>query len=145
MWADLRLAERTESTNADVVAAARAGAPQGLVVIAEEQTGGRGRLDREWSAPVRSSLLVSVLLRPTPEPVTWPLLSLIAGLAVVESIVAVGKVAASLKWPNDVLVDDRKLAGLLAERVDDAVVIGFGVNVSMTTDELPVPDRKSVV
>jgi BirA family transcriptional regulator, biotin operon repressor / biotin---[acetyl-CoA-carboxylase] ligase len=137
VWRDVRVVEETASTNADVAAAARAGEPEGLVLLAEEQTGGRGRLARLWVSPPRAGVYVSVLLRPAPAAPTWPLLSLLAGLAVVEAVAAVGRVDARLKWPNDVLVDGRKLAGILAERVDDAVVLGIGINVSTKAAELP--------
>ena len=143
-WRDLEVVGRTASTNADVVARARAGEPPGLVVIAEEQTAGRGRLDRTWQAPARSSLLVSVLLRPEPAPATWTLLPFVAGVAVAEAVRGVAALNAELKWPNDVLVEGRKLGGILVERVDTAVVVGIGVNVSLRAGELPVPTATSV-
>jgi BirA family biotin operon repressor/biotin-[acetyl-CoA-carboxylase] ligase len=87
---------------------------------------------------------MSVLLRPTVEPASWPLIPLLTGLAVVEAILAVGRVEASLKWPNDVLVDERKIAGILSERVGDAVVVGVGLNVSARADELPVETATSL-
>jgi BirA family biotin operon repressor/biotin-[acetyl-CoA-carboxylase] ligase len=137
VWRDIRVVASTASTNADVAAQARSGAEAGLVLIAEEQSGGRGRLSRTWASPPRAGVYVSVLLRPSPPTATWPLLTLLTGLAVVEAVVGVAGVDARLKWPNDVLVDGRKLAGILAERVDDAVVIGIGINVSTRPDELP--------
>jgi BirA family biotin operon repressor/biotin-[acetyl-CoA-carboxylase] ligase len=137
VWRDVRVVDSTASTNADVAAAARAGEPEGLVLLAEKQTGGRGRLARSWVSPPRAGVYVSVLLRPAAPAATWPLLTLLAGLAVVEAVIAVGHVDARLKWSNDVLVDGRKLAGILAERVDDAVVVGIGINVSTTPAELP--------
>jgi BirA family transcriptional regulator, biotin operon repressor / biotin---[acetyl-CoA-carboxylase] ligase len=137
VWRDIRVVGVTTSTNADVAAAARAGEPEGLVLLAEEQTGGRGRLARSWVSPPRAGVYVSVLLRPASAPPTWPLLTLLTGLAVVEAVLAVGRVDARLKWPNDVLVGGRKLAGILTERVDDAVVVGIGLNVSTKAAELP--------
>jgi BirA family transcriptional regulator, biotin operon repressor / biotin---[acetyl-CoA-carboxylase] ligase len=137
VWRDVRVIASTGSTNADVAAEARAGVEEGLVLLAEEQTGGRGRLARSWVSPARAGVYVSVLLRPTTPPASWPLLTLLTGLAVVEAVVGVGRVEAGLKWPNDVLVDGQKLAGILAERVDDAVVVGIGINVSTRVDELP--------
>lgn len=146
LWRELRVVARTGSTNADVLAAARAGARQGLVVIAEEQTSGRGRLGRTWSAPPRSALTFSVLLRPPPHVARarWAWLPLLTGLAVVDALGGVCEVDAQLKWPNDVLVDGRKLAGVLAEATADAVVVGVGLNVSLRTDELPVPTATSL-
>lgn len=144
LWRDVRLVTSTPSTNADVAALARAGEPEGLVVVAEQQTAGRGRLDRRWESPARAGALLSVLLRPSVEVAAWSLIPLLAGLAVVEAVLAVGQVEASLKWPNDVLVDELKLAGILVERVDDAVVVGIGVNVSTRSHELPVDTATSL-
>ena len=143
-WRDLEVVERTASTNADLAARARAGEPAGLVLIAEEQTAGRGRLDRRWEAPPRSSLLVSALLRPAAPTATWTLLPFVCGVAVAEAVRAVAGLDAELKWPNDVLVGDRKLGGILVERVDTAVVMGIGINVSLREAELPVPVATSI-
>jgi BirA family biotin operon repressor/biotin-[acetyl-CoA-carboxylase] ligase len=87
---------------------------------------------------------MSVLLRPHPEVATWSMLPLLTGLAVAEAVAAVGKVDARLKWPNDILVEGRKLAGILAERVESAVVLGIGLNVSTRSDELPVDTATSL-
>src|SRR4051794_13584581 len=143
-WRALDVVGRTASTNADVSARARAGEAAGYVLIAEEQTAGRGRLDRSWQAPARSSLLMSVLLRPESAPSTWTLLPFVAGVAVAEAARGVGQLSAELKWPNDVLVDGRKLGGILVERVESAVIVGIGVNVSLRSTELPVPTATSV-
>ena len=146
LWTRLDVVDETGSTNADVVAAAATGAPEGLVRVAEHQVAGRGRLDRAWTAPVRSSLTFSMLLRPpaTSRP-SWGWLPLLAGLAVATTVSRLGEVDARLKWPNDVLVGDRKVAGLLAEVVGDAVVVGIGINVSLRADELPVPTATSLL
>jgi BirA family biotin operon repressor/biotin-[acetyl-CoA-carboxylase] ligase len=138
---ELRVVEETGSTNANVRAAAMAGAPEGVVVVAEHQTAGRGRLDRRWVAPARSGLTFSILLRPVTVPARrWPWLPLLAGCAVLDGLTAVAGVTARLKWPNDVLVDERKLGGILLERVETptgpAAVVGIGLNVTMTADEL---------
>jgi BirA family biotin operon repressor/biotin-[acetyl-CoA-carboxylase] ligase len=141
----VRVVEETASTNADVAAAARSGARAGLVVAAERQSAGRGRAGRTWVAPARSGIAVSVLLRPAAPRETWGWLPLLAGLAVVGPLAAMSGLDLGLKWPNDVLVDgERKLAGLLAEVVDDAVVVGLGLNVSLRADELPVPTATSL-
>lgn len=140
----LRVLDQTESTNAVAATAARRGVPEGLVVIAEHQTGGRGRLDRTWTAPPRSGLLMSVLLRPAIDLAAWPLIPLLAGLAVAEAVAAVAGITTSLKWPNDILAHERKLAGILAERVEHALVVGVGVNVSLREDELPVGGATSL-
>jgi BirA family biotin operon repressor/biotin-[acetyl-CoA-carboxylase] ligase len=112
------------------------GDPEGAVAATEEQTEGRGRLGREWQAPRGSSVLFSVLLRPTLPVARWPELSLVAGGAVAEAVRASG-VEPTVKHPNDVLVGGRKLAGMLAEAHDGIVVLGIGVNVLQTAAELP--------
>lgn len=129
---------RTPSTNTAVAERARAGEPAGLVVIAEEQSAGRGRLDRGWASPPRAGLTFSVLLRPDAPPAQWPWLPLLSGVAVVRALREQAGVDALLKWPNDVLVDGRKLGGLLAEAVvPGCVVVGIGLNVTTRSDELP--------
>lgn len=136
VWADLRVVASTGSTNADVADAAKQGAAQGLVLVAESQSAGRGRLERQWASPPRAGLTFSVLLRPSPPRPTWSWLPLLAGLAVRRAVVTVTELDVELKWPNDLLVDGRKLAGLLAEVHGDAVVLGIGLNVSTRVDEL---------
>lgn len=110
--------------------------PEGAVAIAEHQTAGRGRHGRAWIAPPGSALLFSVLLRPPAER-RVPELSLVAGLAVAEALEEATGAQAQVKWPNDVLIDGRKVAGILAELRAGAVVLGIGVNVSQAEDELP--------
>jgi BirA family biotin operon repressor/biotin-[acetyl-CoA-carboxylase] ligase len=144
MWRDVRVVSETSSTNVDVAAAARTGADEGLVVIAEAQSAGRGRLDRRWESPARAGLMLSALLRPALAPSALPLLPLLTGLAVVEAVRSAGRVDAVLKWPNDILIGSLKLGGVLVERVDDAVVVGIGINVSTRSDELPVPAATSI-
>ena len=128
----------TGSTNAVVADRARAGEPAGLVVVAEAPTAGRGRLDRSWVSPARAGLTLSVLVRPDLEPAHWPWLPLLTGLAVATALSERAQVDAILKWPNDVLVGDRKLCGVLAEvPVPGAAVLGIGLNVTTRADELP--------
>lgn len=135
----------TGSTNADLVALAERGEPAGLVLVAEEQTHGRGRLDRTWTSPPRSGLTFSVLLRPGREPARLGWLPLLAGLAAAEAVRGPSGLDVRVKWPNDLLVGDRKMAGLLAERTGDAVVVGIGLNVTMAADERPVPGATSLL
>ena len=145
LWSEIVVTAETGSTNADVAAAGRAGAPEGLVVVAERQTAGRGRLDREWVSPPRAGLTFSVLLRPQETNPRWyGWLPLLAGVAVVETVRRLGEVDAVVKWPNDVLIDERKCAGLLAEAVPGGVVLGIGLNVTLREDELPVPEATSL-
>lgn len=146
-WQDLVVVEATGSTNADVLARAAEGAREGLVIAADEQRAGRGRLGREWSSPPGASVSVSVLLRPAlaPEQLGW--LPLLTGLAISAAIADVCQVAAQLKWPNDVLVADEhpgKIAGILLELAGDAACVGFGINTAMAQDELPVPEASSL-
>lgn len=145
-FADVRWVDSTGSTNADALDLARDGAPEGIVVVADHQTAGRGRRSRTWQAPPGASLLVSVLLRP-PADVAGAVTMAVA-VAMAEAVASVAGVEAGLKWPNDLVVDDRKLAGILAEADWPAgaamsagwrapaphervpVVVGVGLNVS---------------
>ena len=142
-WAQLDLVERTGSTNADLLAAAAAGAPDRTVLVAEHQDAGRGRLTRSWVAPPGSGLTVSVLLRPVGVPVSrFAWLPLLAGLAALDTVRALGSVPAGLKWPNDLLLGprQRKAAGILAEVADaarPAVVVGIGFNIGAVPPDQP--------
>jgi BirA family biotin operon repressor/biotin-[acetyl-CoA-carboxylase] ligase len=143
LWRDVRVVDETGSTNADVAGLARSGEPEGLVLIAEHQTAGRGRLGREWTAPARSGLALSMLLRPVGVPAkSWTLLPLLAGVGAARAVSRVADIEVTLKWPNDLMVGDRKLGGILAERVEtpcgSAAVVGVGLNVSLREAELPV-------
>jgi BirA family biotin operon repressor/biotin-[acetyl-CoA-carboxylase] ligase len=137
-WTSVRFVASTGSTNADLLAA---GGPEGQVLAAEEQTAGRGRAGRTWVSRPGASLTFSVLLRPASVPPAargW--LPLLTGVAVAAGVRSASGVSAMLKWPNDVLVGDRKLAGILAEQSQDgaAVVVGVGLNVTTGERELPV-------
>jgi BirA family biotin operon repressor/biotin-[acetyl-CoA-carboxylase] ligase len=121
---------------------ARAGAPEGLVVVADEQTAGRGRSGRNWSAPPGSSLLCSVLLRPPVPPSRLGPLPLLIGVAVAEAIETVAATTCALKWPNDVLIDGRKVAGILIQsRLSESRVeyvnVGIGINLDVPDSALP--------
>ncbi len=150
LWTSLDVVAETGSTNTDLAARAKAGAPEGTVLVAEEQSAGRGRLERRWSAPARSGLFLSVLLRPAAVPMDrfgW--LPILVGVAAASTLGRVAGVDVALKWPNDlqVTVDgaERKLGGILTELADGAVVAGLGINVSLREDELPVPAAASLV
>lgn len=142
----VRFAAQVASTNDEARRAADEGAPHGTVCVADVQSAGRGRGGKAWHAAAGESLLVSVLLRPPPEVQPLPCLALVAGLAVAravdEALAGAGRPErAGVKWPNDVLVTGRKLAGVLVEAVQragaPAVIVGMGVNVGAT--ELPGP------
>jgi len=142
-FADVRWVDETGSTNADALALARDGAPEGVVLVADHQIAGRGRLGRTWEAPPGASLLVTVLLRPTPE--VGDAVVMAVALAMAEAVQKLTGVHARLKWPNDLTVPgadgaDRKLAGILAEADwrdhGVAVAVGVGVNCNWP-DDLP--------
>lgn len=143
----------TTSTNAVLGERAQDGAPEGLVIAAEHQTAGRGRLDRTWSTPRSAGLTFSVLLRPPDlAPTRWTWLPLLTGLAVTSALRSLGY-DAGVKWPNDVLLrtdaGERKVCGILVQRVDTAdgpaAIIGVGLNTSMAAEDLPVDTATSLV
>jgi BirA family biotin operon repressor/biotin-[acetyl-CoA-carboxylase] ligase len=132
-FATVRFFEEIGSTNTEALEQAKAGVAEGLVVVADHQTSGRGRLGRAWSAAPGSALLLSVLLRP-PLPIDEvPVVLMAAGLAACDGVEAAAGFRPKLKWPNDLVAADRKLAGMLTESTGDpdpAVVLGLGVNVT---------------
>ena len=136
----LRAYRSLESTQTVARAWAAAGAPEGAVVLADYQTAGRGQHGRSWTAPAGTALLFSVVLRPRLPIARWPELPLAAGCAVAEGVESVGPLVARLKWPNDVVIDGRKVAGVLTEGVAGErplVVLGVGVNVSQRDGDWP--------
>src|SRR5258708_30857607 len=124
--------ESIDSTNLEAMRQARAGASEGLCIVAREQTKGRGRLDRSWQSPRDAGLYLSIILRPGIDLNAWPLITLMAALAVCDALLKACGLRADIKWPNDLCVDDRKLCGILAETVGTATgpaaAIGLGVN-----------------
>ncbi|SCF96188.1 biotin--[acetyl-CoA-carboxylase] ligase [Streptomyces sp. Ncost-T10-10d] len=162
LWTSLDVVETTGSTNSDLARRAAEGLAEGTVLVAEEQTAGRGRLDRTWTAPARSGLFFSVFVTPGDIPVQrWGWLPLLAGVATATGLARAAGVDTALKWPNDLLVtvpkdsdklrpgetppgEERKAGGILAERAGNGVVVGIGLNVSLRTDELPAPTAASL-
>jgi BirA family transcriptional regulator, biotin operon repressor / biotin---[acetyl-CoA-carboxylase] ligase len=145
MWTDVKILATTGSTNTDLLRLAASGGPEGLVLATESQTAGKGRQGRVWRTRPGEALTFSVLLRPEPVPQAargW--LPLLAGVAVVHALGRVSALEASLKWPNDVLVGQGKLAGILAEQAAGAVVIGIGINVLGGEQDLPVASATSL-
>ena len=137
IWKDV-----TASTNADAVALAEDGAGEYTIVAAGHQTAGRGRLGRAWETPPGSSLLVSVILRPAIEPEDASLVPLLAALCMGEACRGAFGIQTEIKWPNDLIVNDRKLAGILPEAKVSAgaleyVVVGVGVNLRQRTEDFP--------
>lgn len=154
-WHTIDVVPSTGSTNADLAAAAHAGALGGQVLVAGEQTAGRGRLTRQWASPAGASVSMSMLLAPTQPPVRWGWLSLLAGLAVADALseLAPKDVTVSVKWPNDVLLeaDGRhggKVCGILSERIEHGsgarAVVGLGINLTLDEATLPVPTATSL-
>ncbi|KAA0917024.1 biotin--[acetyl-CoA-carboxylase] ligase [Dietzia sp. ANT_WB102] len=155
-YSSLEVVDDIGSTNAELISRASRGAPDRSVLLAEHQASGRGRLGRVWTAPPRTQVAVSVLLRPgavSPNLFGW--LPLVTGLAVRDGLREAGGVDATLKWPNDVLVDGRKIAGILVEMTTvpgggdftvrlPAVVVGVGINISLSREQLPVPHATSL-
>jgi len=137
----IRTVPETGSTNHDLLAEARAGAPEGTWLRAETQSGGRGRMGRSWLSPP-GNLYASTIVRlhagePEPEPATLALVAAVALEEVASAYAGPGRL--QLKWPNDLMVGSAKLAGILLERADDAVVIGFGVNLAHHPENLERP------
>jgi BirA family biotin operon repressor/biotin-[acetyl-CoA-carboxylase] ligase len=146
LWRDVEVVESTGSTNADLLARALRGEPEGTVLVTEHQRAGRGRMGRTWITPPRAALTFSLLVRPGRVPPArrgW--LPLLTGVAVAEAITSVTGVETTLKWPNDVLTEASqagqpsagKICGILAEASADAIVVGIGLNVSTELAELP--------
>lgn len=150
LWSSLEVVGSVGSTNTALVERVKAGeAGPGTVLVAEEQTAGRGRLERGWTAPARSGVFVSVVLEPAPTVERWGWLPLLTGVAAATALARTAGIDTSLKWPNDLLTDidgaERKIGGILAERAGDrAVVVGLGINVSLRSEELPVPEAGSL-
>ncbi|MCW2514918.1 MAG: biotin--[acetyl-CoA-carboxylase] ligase [Mycobacterium sp.] len=150
-WRRIEVVAETGSTNADLIARAATEDVDGLVLIAEHQTAGRGRNGRSWSAVPGTQVTMSVGIRADTIPnEAWGWIPLVAGLAVVDAIETTTDVIAGLKWPNDVLARPPargKLAGILAEVAAPAatIVVGIGLNVSLQADELPDPAATSLV
>lgn len=147
-WRQIEVVASTGSTNADLADLARRGAASGTVLVSAHQSTGRGRFDRVWEAPPDTAAAISVLVRPQAPLESWGWLSMVAGMAVTDALRSVAALDAGLKWPNDVLVDERKICGILSEVVQTgdgpAAVVGMGVNIALTADQLPVPTATSV-
>lgn len=129
------------STNTALLELGEKGASEGTVVIADRQTGGRGRLDHKWISPPESNLYISILFRPEIAASDAPLFTLIASIALKELIEKIGIAEAKIKWPNDILISGKKVAGVLTEmrprrEVVDFIVVGIGVNINMSRDDI---------
>lgn len=131
--------DEMESTNTTLLELGEKGASEGTVIIADRQTGGRGRLDRKWMSPSGSNLYISVLFRPEIVASDAPLFTLIASIALNKVIEKSGVLGAKIKWPNDIQIDGKKVAGVLTEmrprrEMADFIVVGIGVNINMTRE-----------
>lgn len=126
--------ESLPSTNSEVARLAVEGAEEGLAIVADEQTAGRGRLQRSWSSPKGAGLYLSILLRPAITVDRWPLITFVAALAAGDALLETSEVRTDIKWPNDLLANERKICGILAEAIETpagrAVVVGIGINLT---------------
>jgi BirA family biotin operon repressor/biotin-[acetyl-CoA-carboxylase] ligase len=137
--------ESLPSTNTELARLASEGAPEGVSVVADEQTAGRGRLQRAWSSPKGAGLYFSILLRPTIPQNCWPLITFMAALAVSDALGEACELETDIKWPNDILSGERKICGILAEAIETpvgrAVILGIGIN--LTQNAFP-PELENV-
>jgi BirA family transcriptional regulator, biotin operon repressor / biotin---[acetyl-CoA-carboxylase] ligase len=128
-----------DSTNLEAMRRAKAGAPEGLCIVARQQTNGRGRLDRIWQSPKDAGLYFSMILRPRLEMSSWPLITLMTALAVCDALTKACALRADIKWPNDICANGRKLCGILVETIETegsaAAIVGVGIN--LAADSLP--------
>ena len=139
------MVDLTASTQSDLAELVNASvAKSGELIVADFQSAGRGRLDRSFEAPPESALLFSFFLKPKRVRSDWSFISFLTAIAMHEVISKDMTDKVSLKWPNDILIDDKKVAGLLAQQIGDGVIVGIGLNVAMDTDELPVPTATSL-
>jgi len=126
--------ESLPSTNTELARLASEGAAEGVSIVADEQTAGRGRLQRAWSSPMGAGLYCSILLRPTIPQNCWPLITFMAALAVSDALREACELETDIKWPNDILSGERKICGILAEAIDTpagrAVILGIGINLT---------------
>ncbi len=126
--------ESLPSTNDEAARLATDGAQEGTCVVAGEQTSGRGRLQRRWVSPKNAGLYFSIILRPKFDQSAWPLLTLMAAVAVREALFEASGIKTDIKWPNDILVNEKKICGILAETVETAagraVIVGIGINLN---------------
>ena len=138
--------ELTGSTQNDLLQLVESNnALDGQVIATEFQSDGRGRLDRTFQAPAQSALLFSFYIKPRNQRSEWGFIPLIAGLSLVRAITTIDTVMnVSLKWPNDLIISDKKCAGIIAQTTNEGIVIGIGLNVSMTPNELPVSTATSL-
>jgi BirA family biotin operon repressor/biotin-[acetyl-CoA-carboxylase] ligase len=138
--------ELTGSTQNDLLQLVESkNALDGQVIVTEYQSNGRGRLDRTFEAPAQSALLFSFYIKPRKQRSEWGFIPLIAGLSLVRAITTIDTAMnVSLKWPNDLLINEKKCAGIIAQTSQEGIVVGIGLNVSMTSNELPVPNATSL-
>jgi BirA family biotin operon repressor/biotin-[acetyl-CoA-carboxylase] ligase len=133
------------STNTEAAKQAMQGSEEGLCIVARGQTAGRGRLQREWISPAGAGLYFSIVLRPRIDASLWPLIPLMAALAVHDALIQACEVETDIKWPNDILFAERKLCGILAETIETdsgrAAIVGIGIN--LTTQAFPVELREA--
>ena len=139
------MVDLTASTQSDLAELVNSkSVKSGEVIVTEFQSAGRGRLERTFEAPTHSALLFSLYIEPKRRRSDWGFISHLAALSMHEVISSDLPIKTSLKWPNDILIGDKKVAGLLAQQIGDGVIVGIGLNVAMGADELPVPTATSL-
>jgi BirA family biotin operon repressor/biotin-[acetyl-CoA-carboxylase] ligase len=147
--ADIRRFSSLASTNIEAARQAALGANEGLCIVAAEQTAGRGRLQREWLSPKGAGLYFSIVLRPQIEQRYWPLTTLVASLAVSEALLESCGLHTDIKWPNDILANERKLCGILGETTETvtgrALIVGIGINLANNSFPLELADAATSV
>lgn len=147
---DIHIFNETDSTNVQAFRIASSGAAEGSIVISETQTGGKGRLGRRWISPAGKNLYISLIVRPYIRISFAPRITLVTAVALSDTLSAAGAAAHIIKWPNDILFDNKKLSGILTEMKGDCdgidfIIIGIGVNLNSSPDDYPDDIKKSVV
>ncbi len=146
---DIHIFEETDSSNIQAFKMASNGAPEGTIVIAESQTGGKGRLGRKWVSPPGKNLYLSLILRPQIPTINAPRLTLVTAVALSETLDSLGASGHMIKWPNDILSGGKKLSGILTEMKADCdsidfIIIGLGINLNISPEDYPSEIRESV-
>jgi len=147
---EIHIFNETDSTNIQAFRIAEGGAAEGSIIIAESQTGGKGRLGRKWISPSGKNLYLSMIIRPQIPVINAPRLTIVTAAALSETLDSIGVSAHKIKWPNDMLFDGKKLSGILAEMKGDGstinfIIIGVGVNINSTADNYPDEIKDSVI
>lgn len=147
---EITIFQETDSTNIQAFRLASAGAAEGTIIIAESQTGGKGRLGRKWVSPSGENLYLSIIVRPDIPTLTAPRLTLVAAVALSETLDSIGATEHRIKWPNDILFKNKKISGILTEMKGDCdsidfIIIGLGVNINSSSGDYPEELKESLI